>query len=266
MGQKTYIMGIVNVTPDSFSDGGDFFDPDKAYEAIMQMIDDGADIIDIGAQSTGPGHKEISDAEEWERLEKVLEKIKGKVSVPISIDTYFPFVAQKALENGAHIINDVSGVFNPEMAQIVKTFNAGWVVMHTGGGTADIVADTPDIIKSVNDFFDEMTEKCLSFGISKEQICLDMGIGFGKTYEQNIELIANIAKITRDDMPLLTGLSRKRVVGTATNTLDPKERLYGNIAAHCAVIAGGTDIIRVHSVKEEKQGAMMADAIYRKVK
>lgn len=247
-GEKILIMGIVNVTPDSFSDGGDHFSPDSAVSCALQMQKDGADIIDIGAQSTRPGHVPVSDLEEWARLEPVLTALKGRLSVPVSVDTYYPLVAEKALESGADIINDVSGKINPDMAKIVKKSGCGWIIMHNGPGTPE------DIRK----FFENSVEECISLGIEKEQICLDMGIGFDKNYDENMVLLANIKDYKISGYPLLLGTSRKRVIGQGSNQPEPKERIFGNIAADTVGILGGADIIRLHDVKNEKQGVLMA--------
>ncbi|MBQ9517158.1 MAG: dihydropteroate synthase [Eubacterium sp.] len=245
---RPIIMGIVNVTPDSFSDGGAHFDGEKAVEYALELISDGADIIDLGAQSTRPGYTEIPPEEEISRLSGVLPVLRKKTDKPISVDTYFPAVAQWAVENGADIINDVSGVFNTDMAQIVKNSGAGWVIMHNGDGSES----------EVKAFFEDMVQRCADFGINKAQICLDMGIGFGKTYEQNLELIANVSAYKLPDYPLLLGTSRKRVIGAASQTQNPTERIYGNIAADTAAILGGADIIRIHDVKNEIKGILTA--------
>ncbi|MBR2100994.1 MAG: dihydropteroate synthase [Eubacterium sp.] len=250
-GNKTLLMGIVNVTPDSFSDGGSYFTPESAVNHALELISDGADIIDLGAQSTRPGYEEISPEEEWKRLEGVLSELRKKTDIIVSVDTYFPYVAEKALENGADIINDVSGRVEPEMAQIIKKTGAGWVIMHSGEGSVD----------EVEAFFKASAEKCEALGIPKEQLCFDMGIGFGKSYEQNLELIANISEYKLEGYPLLIGLSRKRVIGTASAQSDPKQRIYGNIAAHTAAVFGSADIIRLHDVKNEKQGIKTAEEI-----
>lgn len=264
LGTKTYIMGILNVTPDSFSDGGLWNDPQKAADHACEMIEAGADIIDIGAQSTRPGHIEISAAEEIERLSAVFDVLKNP-GVPVSVDTYYPEAAEFALKNGADIINDVSGVFNPLMAETVKKYNAGWIVMHTGGGTADIVPQYEEgIVENVKAFFKKMLSECKKFGIDESSICLDPGIGFGKTYEDNLELMCRMNELKTGNNVLLAGASRKRVIGTATGVEQADKRLIGTIAAHCACMAGGADIIRVHDVAESAESAKMCDAIYRR--
>ncbi len=245
-GKRTLLMGIVNITPDSFSDGGKHFDTGGAVKHALELIEDGADIIDLGAQSTRPDYTEIPQEEEWARLEGVLKKLRPLTDKPISVDTYFPFVAKKALENGADIINDVSGRTETEMAELIKESGAGWVITHNGAGGAD----------EVKRFFEKAITVC-----NKNQLCLDMGIGFGKSYEENLELIANVNKYKVNGVPLLLGVSRKRVIGTASGEEKPEKRVYGNIAADTAAILGGADIIRVHDVKNEIKGVRTADEI-----
>ncbi len=244
-------MGIVNVTPDSFSDGGDHFSPGDAVNHAKKLLSDGADIIDFGAQSTRPGYEKITAAEEWARLEPVLTAFCAESDVPVSVDTFYPEVAQKALEAGADIINDVSGAVDGDMAELVKTSGCGWIIMHSGAGTP---AD-------VRGFFETAAEKCAALGIDKSQLCFDMGIGFGKDYEENLALLARVNEYKIPDYPLLLGVSRKRVIGQGSGQPEPKKRIYGNIAADTAAILGGADIVRLHDVANEKQGIMMADAI-----
>lgn len=261
--EKTYIMGILNVTSDSFFDGGLYNSPQKALEHAKQMISEGADIIDIGAQSTRPGCVQLSADEELEIIKNYLPMLYDKTGAVISVDTFYPQVAKYALENGASIINDVSGVFNEEIARLVRCYNCGWVIMHTGGGDAQTVPQyKTSVTEDVILFFHEILHKCEEFGISKNRIMLDMGIGFGKTNEQNIELIKNIDKLRIKDVALLTALSSKRVVANATGA-DGYDRVYGTIAADVLAIAGGTDFIRVHNVKENALAAKLADAIVR---
>lgn len=253
IGNKTLIMGIINVTPDSFSDGGSFFDENNAINHALELVEQGADILDFGAQSTRPGYVEISADEELNRLEPVIKAVREKTDVAISVDTYFPKVAEKVIEWGVDIVNDISGCFNEKMANIVKTTGAGWIIMHNGAGG----------VAEVGKFFDEMAEKCNAFGINQNQICFDMGIGFGKDRPQDLELLANISKYKKAGYPLLLGTSRKRVIGEFSCQPEAKNRVYGNIAADTACILGGADIIRIHDVKNEKQGILMADAIKR---
>lgn len=241
-------MGIVNVTPDSFSDGGQWLDKNYAVNHAMQLIEQGADIIDLGAQSTRPGYTEISPEEEWQRLEAVIQKLRPMTDVPISVDTYFPYVAENALKSGIDIINDVSGVVNPKMASIVQKSGCGWVLMHSGSGS----------VCEVKAFFETSAEQCGVFGIDKTQLCFDMGIGFGKSYQQNLELIAKVSEYKLEGYPLLLGTSRKRVIAQASEQDNPQERVYGNISADTVAVLGGVDIIRLHDIKNEKQGILTA--------
>lgn len=247
-GHRVLLMGIVNVTPDSFSDGGDWLNPAEALGHAKALEAQGADILDLGGQSTRPGHTPVSDREEWARLAPILEILCKETALPISVDTYYPYVAEQALLAGAHIINDVSGKINPEMAKTVRRYNAGWVVMHAGPGTPE----------SVGAFFDGSVDACRALGIRDDQICLDMGIGFGKNFEQDLALIANIPAYKKEGYPLLLGCSRKRVIGRGSDQPEPKARTYGNIAADTVGILGGADMIRLHNIEQEKQGVLMA--------
>ena len=254
-GSRTLIMGIVNVTPDSFSDGGSFFNPQSAVEHALLLERQGADIIDFGAQSTRPGYTEISADEEWARLAPVLTEFRKKSQIPVSVDTYYPQVAEKALEAGANIINDVSGRIDSRMAQIVKNRRCGWILMYNGAGDC----------AEVGDFFNSVLLETQALGVSREQLCFDMGIGFGKTRQQDLSLISNIADYKIEGVPLLLGTSRKRVIGEFSGQPSPEKRIFGNIAADTAAILGGVDIIRLHDVENEIQGIRMADAIRRAV-
>ncbi len=247
-GDNVLLMGIVNVTPDSFSDGGRWFDKNYAVNHATELIEQGADIIDLGAQSTRPGYIEISPEEEWHRLEEVIKTLRPMTDTAISVDTYFPYVAEKALKSGVDIINDVSGIVNPEMAEIVQKSGCGWVLMHNGDGS----------VSEVKEFFEKSAEQCKTFGIDKNQICFDMGIGFGKSYRQNLELIARVGEYKPEGYPLLLGTSRKRVIAKASNQDNPQERVYGNISADTVAVLGGVDIIRLHDIKNEKQGILTA--------
>ncbi len=263
LGKKTYVMGILNVTADSFFDGGKYNSPEKAVEHVKRMSEDGADIIDIGAHSTRPGHTALTPLEELEIIKQYLPLLANETNAVISVDTFYPKVAQYALENGASIINDVSGVFNPEMAKLVKDYNCGWIIMHTGGGDSSTVVKYPSgVTENVFSFFNDMLYKCEEFGIKRNQLAFDMGIGFGKSYEDNLELIKNIKEIKINDVALLTALSSKRVVKIATNS-ENDDLIYGTISANALAIQGGTDIIRVHNVRENVMSAKMCDAVLR---
>lgn len=253
--KKTLIMAIINVTPDSFSDGGKNFSPENALKSAVEAQENGADIIDFGAQSIRPGHNKISPAEEWQRLKPVLNLIKGKINIPVSVDTFYPYVAKRAAALGADIINDVSGIVDNEMAQVIKETGCGWVITFSHEGAE----------KEALEFFEKSAAAAINLGVKKESICFDPGIGFSKTREQDFCLLANIANYRIADYPFLLGTSRKRVIGKGSCQPDPEKRVFGNIAADTAAVLAGADIIRLHDVKNEKQGILMADALKRRV-
>lgn len=246
---KTYVMGILNVTPDSFSDGGKWNTVESALAHALKMQDDGADIIDVGAQSTRPGYVKISPEEELTRLIPVLQALRGQIRVPISVDTFYPTVAKEALAAGADIINDVTGFKNDKMFDVASSSNCGCMVMHDG----------PLSLMKV--FFAEQITKFSKMGIQKARICLDPGIGFGKSYEENLFVIKNLKDYTVDGIAIMLGASRKRVIGTPCGDPPFEERMPGTIAAHTIAILNGANIIRVHDVKEAVQAAKVADAI-----
>lgn len=263
--KRTYIMGILNVTPDSFFDGGQWNSPEKAVEHALKMQEDGADIIDIGAQSTRPGSVLLSEEEELEIIKKYIPAVTSAVNVPVSVDTFYPRVAKYCLENGAKIINDVSSKMDREMALVVKKHNAGWIVMHTGNASASQEADYSKCGGVVNDvlaFFDNAEKIAAEYSISRENICFDMGFGFGKSHFDNLELLRNIDKLKSPERALLTALSCKRLVKNETGA-DGYDRVFGTLAADTLAIAGGTDFIRVHHVKEACLAAKMTDAVVR---
>lgn len=263
--KRTYIMGILNVTPDSFFDGGQWNSPEKAVKHALKMQEDGADIIDIGAQSTRPGSILLSEDEELEIIKKYISAVTTAVNVPVSVDTFYPRVAEYCLENGAKIINDVSSKMDREMALVVKKHNAGWIVMHTGNASASQEADYSKCGGVVNDvlaFFDKAEKIAAEYSISRENICFDMGFGFGKSHLDNLELLRNTDKLKSPERALLTALSCKRLVKNETGA-DGYDRVFGTLAADTLAIAGGTDFIRVHHVKEACLAAKMTDAVVR---
>lgn len=264
LSERTYIMGILNFTPDSFSDGGQYFDVDKAVEKAIELEKDGADIIDLGACSTAPFNEQIDEETEFIRISSVLPLIIKNVSVPVSIDTYRPSIAEIALQNGAKIINDESGVFTNEMAEVAKKHSAGWIFMHTGGGNADMqIAYEGGIVKAVKKSFFDFIKKAEDFGIDKRALCVDMGIGFGKSMSDNTELIKSINELKIDEVALLTGLSRKRVLNYLSGVIEIKDKDIATIAANTVAISGGTDIIRVHDVRSAAIYAKVADKLKR---
>lgn len=264
LGKRTYIMGILNYTPDSFSDGGLHFSPEAALEHALKMQEQGADIIDIGANSTRPDAHILSVKEEKERLLPALDAVCGKVSAAVSVDTFYPVCAEAALEAGADIINDVSGVFNPEMAALAVRYGAGYVVMHNPCGAGAAAEYGNGVVAEVRNFFVDALNLAAKYGLPKEQLCLDPGFGFGKKYEDNLELIRSMEWLKFKGVALLAAASRKRFVGAACGQAESSLRDSGTVAAHTAAIAGGADIIRVHDVFSGVQGAKVADAIYRK--
>ena len=257
---RTYIMGVLNVTPDSFSDGGTYTDAQIAIDHALQMQREGADIIDVGAESTAPGHVPIPPAQEIERLQAVLPALCAQLDVPVSVDTRHPETALWALEQGAAIINDVSGVLCAEMAEAVRRYDAGWIVTH--GMDADS-SGTDNPLPQIADFFAEAVRFAESAGLRRTQLCLDPGIGFGKSRAGDLRVLRDLHLLLQPPCAVLVGASRKRVIGTVSGETDPLRRLPGTIAAHTAAVAGGADILRVHDAAESVQAARVADALFR---
>jgi dihydropteroate synthase len=259
-GKRTYIMGILNVTPDSFSDGGDFTNIDIAINHAKDMVNKGADIIDLGAESTRPGYTKISDEEEIERLVPVIKRLTKEINVPISVDTYKSEVAKSVLDNGVHLINDIWGLqYDKNMANVVAKYNAYVCIMHNQDGTYY----DKDVMDSIKEFLLESIKIAKEAGIKDDKIILDPGIGFGKNYEQNIEVLRRLGELKDLGYPILLGTSRKSTIGKILN-VTPKERVEGTIATTVAGIIDGVDIVRVHDVKENLMAAKVADAIYRR--
>ncbi len=261
LASRTHIMGILNVTPDSFSDGGKFYDINLALEHGQKLAEDGADFIDIGGESTRPGSEPVSAIEEIHRVVPVIEALVKNVSVPISIDTYKSDVAEAALQAGAVIVNDISAMtLDPKMNSVVAKHRASVVLMHIKGAPK-IMQENPtyeDVTKDVKKFLQERLLSAREMGI--EQIILDPGIGFGKKFEHNIQLFRELKSFASLGYPILVGPSRKSFLGAILN-LPPSERLEGTAAAVTASILNGANIIRVHDVKEMKRVAMVSDAL-----
>lgn len=254
MFKKYSVMGILNITPDSFSDGGEFLNSETAIKYALKMESDGADIIDVGAQSTRPGAVIISPDEEIKRLDPVLKEITKQVKIPVSVDTFYSETTEFALKNGAKIINDVSGKFNRKIAELIKENNAGWIVMHN-----DKIENNS--VEAVKNFFESFLKKAENFGIKKEQLCFDVGIGFNKTVEQNLALVKGCGKTKIEGCKLLIGASRKSFIGKTADIENPKDRLPGTVAAHTIAIMSGADIIRVHDVPEAVQAVKIIKAV-----
>lgn len=261
MSGRTLIMGILNMTPDSFSDGGRYNAVDTALERARQLIQDGADIIDVGGESTRPGYEQISSEEEIERVVPIIECLAQEVNVPISIDTYKADVARAALKAGAHIINDIWGAkADPDMAKVAADTGAPIILMHNREAKPyqDFMRD------ALNDLY-ESIQLVKGAGVKDGQIILDPGIGFAKTLEENLLMMRNLRIITSLGYPVLLGTSRKSMIGH-TLQLPVEERVEGTIASVCLGIQQGCSIMRVHDVKENARAARMMDAMLGKVK
>jgi len=261
-------MGVLNVTPDSFSDGGEFNTPQAALEQAQQLKSAGADIIDIGGQSTRPGAAQISETEECDRVLSVLELIRPAITVPISIDTTRASVAKAAVAAGADIVNDISGgTFDSAMLATVAQLDVPIVLMHTRGTpqTMQQMTDYQNLLLEIYEFLDSRIGQATFCGISRSQIIIDPGIGFAKNHQQNLEILRNISTFSPLNCPILVGASRKSFIGRILNQPDPKERVWGTAAACASAIAAGADILRVHDVSEMQDVCRVADAIYRQV-
>ncbi len=248
--KRPLVMGILNVTPDSFSDGGEAFTKDAVISKVNTLCNQGADIIDVGACSTAPKNQLVSENEEIARLKTFLPEVIKHSTVPVSIDTFRPAVAKYALSLGVSIINDESGTFNTEMAELVKKYRCGWIFMHTGNSNSREVAEYENgVTNAVLTFFAEMKSKALQFGIEAQCLSYDCGIGFGKSRDNDIELLSNCDVLSRYS-PLLIGASRKRVVGELTGESDPSKRVEGSVAVAKLVSQDGAKILRVHDVEQ----------------
>jgi dihydropteroate synthase len=264
--KRTYIMGILNVTPDSFADGGFYFDKFSAIDRAHQMVEEGADIIDIGGESTRPGSEPISIEEELRRTIPVIEAIAGKINVPISIDTYKSEVAKAALDSGASMVNDISGLrFDKKIPEVVSEYKVPVVIMHIRGNPKDMQQNPvyEALIPEIMDYFRMGMKIATGAGISEDKIIIDPGIGFGKTSEHNLEIINNLREFTPLEKPILIGLSRKAFIGKILGDASATERLEGTAAVVAISIMNGANMIRVHDVKEMVKVAKVADAVKR---
>ena len=254
--RETLVMGIVNVTPDSFSDGGKFFSPEVAISHASKLIRQGADIIDIGGESTRPGAEQVSELEELKRVIPVIEKIRNdNPTILISIDTTKASVAKHAVEAGADIINDVSGLsFDKNMIGVVESFNIPIVIMHMKGNPQNMQLNPKykDIVNEILDFFKMKIKIAIQSGINRSMIILDPGIGFGKTVDHNFELLSRLNEFNVLELPIMIGPSRKSFIGV-TLDLPPEDRLEGTAAAVSAGVMNGASIVRVHDVKSMKR-------------
>ncbi|MGC8794907.1 MAG: dihydropteroate synthase [Bryobacteraceae bacterium] len=262
LGERTLIMGILNVTPDSFSDGGRYLDPDRAFARALEMEEEGADIIDVGAESTRPGSTRISEAEEKRRLIPVLKRLRGRLAVPISVDTYKSGVAEHALKLGAEIINDPSGLtFDPQLARVVARYDAGLILNHMRGTpeTWAKLPPLPDPMAAILHDLEAAVHRAVRAGVDRSRIVVDPGLGFGKRGEQNSEILARLPELARLKLPVLVGPSRKSFLAQKTE----EETLFATAAAVTAAILGGAHLVRVHDVRQMRAVVAVADVILR---
>lgn len=261
--QRTLMMGILNVTPDSFSNGGHFFTPEKAIEHAFQMANEGADIIDVGGESSRPGADPVSREEEELRVLPVIKELTSQLNIPISIDTRRSLIARKALERGVQIVNDISGLRDdPDMADVISQFDAFVVIMHMKGTPKNMQQNPTyeNLMEELIEFFRDRVTYALKSGIQNNRIILDPGIGFGKRLSDNFIILNALERIVEMGYPVLVGPSRKSFIGLTLN-LPLNERLEGTAASVTASVLHGAKIVRVHDVKEMKRVITIADAI-----
>jgi dihydropteroate synthase len=272
-GKKTYIMGILNVTPDSFSDGGKFFSIYDAVNQALRMQNEGADIIDIGGESTRPGAKEVTVEEERSRVIPVLEKLIRKIKIPISIDTYKSEIAKEALKLGAKMVNDVTALRgDTNLARVVAHYNVPICLMHMKGEPRNMQENPSykDVVKEISIFLKERADYAVSYGVKKDKIIIDPGLGFGKRtgkgIEDNCEILNRLSEFKELGFPIMIGPSRKTFIGNVCGKdtqLPVTERLEGSLAAACTAVLNGADIVRVHDVKETRRCINLIDCIIR---
>lgn len=263
LGRRTLVMGILNVTPDSFSDGGLFLDASSAVNRAWQIAEEGADLLDIGGESTRPGASGVSADEEMSRVQPVLERLSGKYPLPISIDTSKAAVARAALERGAALVNDLTSLRNdPAIAAEAASFGAALVLMHMRGTPATMQAlpPSPDILREIELWAEEAVARARSSGVSSDKIILDPGIGFGKTVGQNLEILRNLDRLAAAGFPILVGTSRKSFIGAILENAEA-DRIWGTGATVALSIASGAHIVRVHDVAAMRDVARVADAV-----
>jgi dihydropteroate synthase len=266
LGEHSLVMGVVNVTPDSFSDGGMFATADDAVQHGATLADDGADLLDIGGESTRPGSDPVPLDEELRRVIPVIEGMrKARPGTPVSVDTRRHEVARAAIEAGAAVVNDVTGGRDPAMFEAVRDGGVGIVLMHMLGEPKTMQDDPryDDVVAEVHEYLRERIEAAVFAGIPEERICVDPGIGFGKNVEHNLALLRAVSGLRTLGAAVLVGASRKRFIGTLSGTDDPAERLEGSLAAAVLAVAFGADVVRVHDVRETVRAVRVADAIVR---
>jgi dihydropteroate synthase len=267
LSQRTLLMGVLNVTPDSFSDGGRFFEWTRAVEHGKRLAEEGADILDLGGESTRPGSRPVSEEEELRRVIPVIEVLRPEISLPISIDTRKAAVAERALQSGADMVNDISALrFDEGMAEVVSRRRVPVVLMHMRGQPETMQADTryEDLVGEIREFFRERIDYAVSRGIPRDRIILDPGIGFGKSLEEkhNLILLKELGSFRDLNQPLMVGTSRKGFIGRILD-LPPEEREEGTLATIVVAVQNGANIVRVHDVRRARRAVQMADAILR---
>ncbi|MDP1853830.1 MAG: dihydropteroate synthase [Candidatus Omnitrophota bacterium] len=267
LGKRTQIMGILNLTPDSFTGDGLYrLSTDKIIKKAEQMVRDGADILDIGGESTRPGAKPISEKEEIKRVIPPIKILAKRIKIPISIDTYKSKIAELALDNGASIVNDITAFGDNNMPKTIKRYNAAVVLMHMRGKPLDMQNNPHyrSLITEITGYLQKRIKIAVDSGISSDKIIIDPGIGFGKTLEHNMEIIRRLAEFKKMGFPVLIGTSRKSFIGQILNK-EPQGRLMGTAASIALSIANGADIVRVHDVREMHDVVKIIDAITRKI-
>ncbi|UCD72442.1 MAG: dihydropteroate synthase [Syntrophobacterales bacterium] len=265
LNEKTHLMGILNVTPDSFSDGGLYINPDKAIAHGIELASQGADIIDIGGESTRPGAAPLKQDEELRRVIPVIDGLAAKVEIPISIDTYKSSVAERSIESGAEMINDISGLkFDPKMVGVVAKYDVPVVLMHIKGTPKVMQSDVhyDCLLTEIMEYLEQSIEIAEGAGIDAGQIIVDPGIGFGKSVQDNLKIIRHLAELKSLGKPILLGTSRKSFIGKLLHA-DVNQRDEGTLASISAAIMNGANILRVHDVAPAKKAAQIADAIRR---
>jgi dihydropteroate synthase len=264
LGRRTHIMGILNMTPDSFSDGGQFASVDHALAHAHEMVAAGADIIDIGGESTRPGANPVSEDEELRRVIPIIKRLSAELPVPVSVDTYKSSVAEKALEAGASMVNDISGLrFSPDMAKVVADSEAAIVIMHIKGTPRDMQQNPEysDVVEEITNFLEQRIHVALKAGVNPEKIIVDPGIGFGKKLMHNLELLKRLDEFKGLGRPIMLGTSRKKFIGTVLDIPLPEQRVIGTAATVAFGIERGAAIVRVHDVAHMVQVARMTDAL-----
>ncbi len=264
--ERTLVMAILNITPDSFSDGGEFLSVDDAVKQAEKLIEEGADILDIGGESTRPNSQRVSAEEEIHRVVPVIEAVAKRFDVPISVDTSKSVVAEKAVEAGAEIINDISALrFDVKIGEVAARHKTGLILMHSRGTFETMHSQEPveDIFAEISKTFHSSIKKAESFGVKPEYIALDIGIGFSKNFEQNLELLGKLDKLITEfpDYPMLVGTSRKSFIGKILGGVAAGERLSGTLASTAIAVWNGANIVRVHDLKETVEAVKIVDAI-----